>query len=345
VVPADPWPRKVDLANASALIYQPQINSWNGNRLDFRAAVALQPTGAKTETFGVIFGTARTHVDKVARTVTLENVAVSKADFPVLPDRGSTYSSDLAKSIGSSLRTISLDRMEAALAASGIKAAPVEVNNAPPQVFVSYKPAILVPIDGAPVMKPLPDHPEYQRVINTRALILQGALDRAWYLHVYDGWLTANSVDGPWTQASMGPFVMSRFDAVAADLAKKGVVDLLDGGPKANPKPSLANGVPAIHTAQGPAELVQFDGQPDFVPIVGTQLLWASNTHSDVLIDIETSGYFVLLAGRWFRAPSLSGGATSRTTRCRRGSRRSPRTRSRARCCHRSRGRRRRRRR
>ena len=42
-LPADPWPRKVDLSNGTVLVYQPQINRWDGNRLDFRAAVAIQP--------------------------------------------------------------------------------------------------------------------------------------------------------------------------------------------------------------------------------------------------------------------------------------------------------------
>jgi hypothetical protein len=31
------------------------------------------------------------------------------------------------------------------------------VQNTPPQVIVSNTPAILVPIDGAPVLKPVPD--------------------------------------------------------------------------------------------------------------------------------------------------------------------------------------------
>ena len=45
----------------------------------------------------------------------------------------------------------------------------------------------------------------------------------------------------------------------------------------------------------------------DFVPIVGTQLLWASNTTSDVLIEMASNTYYALLAGRWFRGPSLTG--------------------------------------
>src|SRR5512139_2077022 len=63
---ADDWPRDVTLSNAAVLVYQPQINTWDGNQLDFRAALAIKPKGAKDETFGVMFATARTQVDKVA---------------------------------------------------------------------------------------------------------------------------------------------------------------------------------------------------------------------------------------------------------------------------------------
>src|SRR5262245_11321470 len=46
-VPVDPWPRDVTLSNADALIYQPQIDSWQSNQLAWRVAAALRPTGAK----------------------------------------------------------------------------------------------------------------------------------------------------------------------------------------------------------------------------------------------------------------------------------------------------------
>ena len=109
---------------------------------------------------------------------------------------------------------------------------------------------------------------------------------------------------GPWEQPFLTP---PGINDVAQKLAKAGLVDLLDGGPKANPKPSLANGVPTIYTSQVPTELIVFKGQPDFVPIVGTQLLWASNTTSDILINTANNNYYALLAGRWFTAGSLTG--------------------------------------
>ena len=128
-----------------------------------------------------------------------------------------------------------------------------------------------------------------------------------YYIHVYDGWLQSSAIGGPWSQGFIGPLVRHELDAMAQALSAAGTVDLLDGGKSANPKPSLANGVPTITTSQVPTELIVFKGQPDFVPIAGTQLLWAANTTSDALIDTANNNYYVLLSGRWFRAAALAG--------------------------------------
>ena len=305
--PPDPWPRVVDLSSGQVLVYQPQINDWAGNQLSFRAAMAYKKDKSQGQDFGTVTATTRTQVDRAARTVVFEDMRISKIDFPTLPDKGASLAPELTREFGAKVRSIALDKLQASLAANGVKPTGVEVANNPPRVIVSYVPAILVPIDGAPVMKPVPNHSRWQRVINTRALILQGGLGNNYYIHVYDGWLSAASLDGPWSQASTGPFESREISAIASELAKTNTVDLLSGGAKANPKPSLANGAPVIFTSQTPAELIVFQGQPDFVPIVGTQLLWASNTTSDVLIDIAANTYYVLLAGRWFRGPALTG--------------------------------------
>ena len=302
--PPDPWPRVVDLAAGQVLVYQPQINSWVDNQLAFRAALAYKADGSKDQSFGVIVATTRTQVDRTLRTVVFENLQVSKIDFPTLPDRGASLAPDLTKQFAAKVRTIGLDKLQASLAANGVTPKTVEVVNPPPRVIVSNSPAILVPIDGTPVIRQVPSTPRFSRVINTRALILQGGLENNFYLHVYDGWVSSSTLAGPWTQSFRQPFGM---DDLATKLAKAGTVDLLSGGANANPKPSLANGVPTIYTSEVPAELIVFNGQPDFVPIVGTGLLWASNTTSDVLIDTSSNTYYALLAGRWFRGPGLSG--------------------------------------
>src|SRR4029453_9916288 len=97
------------------------------------------------------------------------------------------------------------------------------VKNDPPQILVSYSPAILVPIDGQAVLQSVPDT-RFERVINTRALILREKRGSTYFLHVYDGWLFASTVEGPWSQALGTP---SRIDDVAHQLAENGQVDLL----------------------------------------------------------------------------------------------------------------------
>ena len=88
----------------------------------------------------VIFATARTQIDRVNRAVVFENLQISKIDFPTLPDRGVSYGPELTREFASKVRTMALDKLEASLAANGIKPAPVEVNNAPPRVIISNAP-------------------------------------------------------------------------------------------------------------------------------------------------------------------------------------------------------------
>jgi hypothetical protein len=292
-LPADPWPRQVNLASGTVLMYQPQVSQWQGNQITFRSALGFMPKGGKQETFGVMFATARTQVDRINRSVVFENLQITSSLFPTLPDKGASLSADLQASVASTVRTISLDRLKASLALNGIQPPTVAVQNNPPQVLVSYSPAILVPIDGTPVFKPV-GNSGFQRIINTKALILQGGPGNALYLAVYDGWLSAASLQGPWLQTSTLPAGLA---ATAQSVAKTGAVDMLTGGPDAKPKPSLANGVPSIMISQVASELIIFNGQPDFVPINGTQLLWAANTTSDVFVNTANSGYYVLMAG------------------------------------------------
>jgi len=95
-------------------------------------------------------------------------------------------------------------------------------------------------------------------------------------------------------------------DQVGQALGKSGQVDLIDGG-DVQPKPTLTKGVPAIYVSQTPAELLVFKGQPAFAPIAGTSLTWASNTANDVFFDTATHTYYILLSGRRYRGPALTG--------------------------------------
>ena len=304
VAVSDVWPREFTLGNATLLLYQPQIDAWEGNRIDFRAAVGVTPTGSNQQTFGVIWGTARTQVDRVARMVTLEALTLTRSNFPMLPDNGAAYLRGLQTQLAATAtRTIALDRLEATLAASDTgKPGGVPVQTDPPRILVSDAPAMLVRIDGSPALRPVTNTP-FERVINTQALILRPLGGNTFYLHVYDGWLYAGTVEGPWYQLMVLP---PGIDQAARDLAKRGLVDLIDGG-ATQPKPSLANGVPRIYVSETPTELLVFKGQPVFTPIPQTSLTWASNTANDVFFDTASTSYYILVSGRWYRGPALAG--------------------------------------
>ena len=56
-----------------------------------------------------------------------------------------------------------------------------------------------------------------------------------------------------------------------------------------------------------PAELIVLKGQPALAPIAATNILEVTNTDADLFLSTPEQAYYVLLSGRWFRAPSLQG--------------------------------------
>ena len=78
-------------------------------------------------------------------------------------------------------------------------------------------------------------------MINTRALIVNSASEPQFFLHVYDGWLMALALDGPWSQPFIAP---SGIDAVAQRIAATGVVDLPTADPGPIPSPRSARASP-----------------------------------------------------------------------------------------------------
>ena len=157
-LPADPWPRVVDLTNAQVLVYQPQVNKWDGNQIDFRAALAIKPAGAKDETFGVDLRD-RAHAGRQGRA---HRRLREPADHEErLPDAARSRRRVRAPSCRSEFAERGAHDL--ARPARGVaRRSPASsrrrcrCRTTPPQVIVSYSPAILVPIDGAPVLKPVP---------------------------------------------------------------------------------------------------------------------------------------------------------------------------------------------
>ena len=310
--PQDRWPRKFT-ANGNAVdLYTPQLDAWDGRTIEWHAAVSVTAPGAKEPTFGVVFSKAKTDVDKTTRLVELTNLEVTSVNFPSAPAANDTYLAMMRKALlAKKTVTVALDKLEANLAIlqEQKKGDAAPLKNEPPAIVFSSVPAILVLVDGEPAWRAVPNT-DLQRVINTSPIILKdktGAL----YLHLYDGWMRAAALGGPWAVASAPPASLEKalkqiLDAKAGDPLTGGTPD--DPESKDVKQPTLKTGpIPVVYTATSPTELIVTDGEPNYVPIDGTQLLYVKNTTGRVFKDIADQKSYVLVSGRWFSAPGPEG--------------------------------------
>src|SRR5262245_54658027 len=255
----DPWPRTVQHQGATYTVFQPQLDSWDGFAMAAHAAVSVRPPGSQAPVLGALAFTAKTKVDRLARTVSLTDLTVQRASFPSAPSSAATYQQAFQTLFVKGPLTIALDRMEAALTVlhARTEAKTVPVQNPVPQFVFSSTPAVLITIDGDPAWRPVAGT-AYERVLNTRPLLLRDGSGTI-YFHLFDGFLKAPGLTGPWTTVSAVPPGIAK---TAADLGKSGAVDLMEGPPdeKTGRKPSLAAGVPRVVVATKPTELIVTDG-------------------------------------------------------------------------------------
>jgi hypothetical protein len=301
------WPRTVKSDSATITIYEPQVDSWDGHELVARNAVGIQRSGQPEPTYGVVTLHALTLVDKNSRNVSLENIRLQGGDFPSARESSQDYMKLLRDNFPKALDGLSLDRLQISLVVppEQLKGS-AQLNNTPPKIIFSTTPAILVYVDGPPAYRAV-SGTDLQRVINTRVLLLKDKNGQH-YLHVSDGFLTSPSLEGPWTVAAKPPQGAGEAERQAA--VSQTPVDLLNQQAEGstNSSPSLSkNSPPEIYVATQPTELIVFDGDPNFVPINGTHLLYVANTTGNVFRFLTDQQSYVLISGRWFRAPSLDG--------------------------------------
>jgi hypothetical protein len=301
------WPRVSVVGTTTNTVYQPQVDSWDGYTLTARNAVAVQSPGQPQPVYGVITVRATTLVNKTERTVDIENAQILSASFPSAPDRTQDYLAALRESFPTEFRNISLDRIEASLAATQQQKATAAqpLDNAPPEIIFAERPSILVYIDGQPAFRPVAGT-DLSRVVNTRVLLLKDNHTGQLYLHVLNGYLSAPNLNGPWEVAGPPPGA-----TVAEDAARSSRdVDLLEGEPDTNtqaPAQLTAATAPQVYVRTGPAELITFNGPPQFAPIPNTQLLYVTNTTGNVFKLLADQQTYVLISGRWYRGSSFNG--------------------------------------
>jgi hypothetical protein len=302
------WPREKSNANATIIYYQPQLDEWKDYRqLEARMAVSIrQKTGQPT--VGVVYLRARTDANLDTRNVMLSQLEITSTKFPSLDQAGASAMDQLVKTFLSPNVTIniSLDRLLAELEEKKQDSEPVvPVKNDPPKIFVSYSTdAILLLVDGEIVRAPI-EKTNLEFVVNTNWDLFFDKTSSKYFLLHEKTWLTADSLEGPWTTTTKLP----------ADLSKIPDQPNWADVKKAIPPPAGAGAtVPKVFYSNEPAEIITFKGEPVYAKIPSTQLSYATNTESNVFLQGGENQYYYLVAGRWFRAKSLDGPWTFATT-------------------------------
>ena len=300
------WPRVIEDGGVTLTVYQPQIDVFEDDNMEARAAVQVDTkVGDKTQTnYGVVWIKAHPFVDKDAGIVQFDDIEITKASFPTAEDKAPEYLEVLRRNTEHS-RAISLERIEANLAITQAdkRGNAVPLKNEPPTIYYRSTPALLLLIDGDPVLRPV-EGSSLQRVVNTRNLIVQDG--GAYYLPISGSWFRGAAATGPWALASPPAAVQAVRDAIAKDENQTQVDLVLDPGEDVQALLDK-DAPPEIIVSTVPAELLVTQGKPQMKPVTGTQLLYVANTSGDILLDLKDQSYYVPLTGRWYRAKSLDG--------------------------------------
>jgi len=294
------WPREIDSGNIHLVIYQPQVDSWKGNRIEARSAVIATRREAPTQIFGIVSINARTEVDRETRLVSFEDITIKDANFPSAATLQPTLIKALRDSVPNWPQTVSLDRLLADLSITQAeaKAESIRLKNDPPKIIFSKGPSVLILIDGEPVYRPV-EGTRYTRVVNTPALLLFDSSAGTFYLDGGQWWMTASSLKGRWIAEANPP---QDLNDIKQQLTKD--EEKQPGVPAVN---IPAGNPPAVYVSTVPAELLVTRGEPTYAPIPKTSLLYVTDSDNDIFMDTKDQQYYTLLAGRWFRAKSLEG--------------------------------------
>jgi len=290
------WPRKLQKPGGTVIAYQPQVDEWKDHtNITWRQAFQMTPTGAK-QVIGAATFSGTTKVATEKHTVVIFGIKAIDTYFPSLDQATSARMDPLFKTFVPEVVNISLERVVAYLPKPQ-SVQTVNLKNDPPSIFVNYSPAVLLAVDGEPVLVAIKDT-KLKFVINTQWPLFLDTSKSQYYLLVGPRWLTAADLHGPWSAATKLPQDMDRLpnDPQWVDLKKVIPLSAQSTAP-----------LPRVFYSSVPAEVILFNGRPIYAKILQTQLLYATNTDSPFFLYTPTNEYYYLAAGRWFRSKDLQG--------------------------------------
>ena len=194
-----------------------------------------------------------------------------------------------------------------------VDSAAAEQDNTVSDIIVSTSPAELIQSTGQPSFSPI-SGTDLSYVSNSPNDIFQDQSSGKYYVLISGRWYTSSALNGGWH------YVPS--NSLPANFAR-----IPEGSPKDNVLASVA-GTDAAREAVMDAQIPQTakvdrstattevnynGGNPQFAPVQGTDMQYATNTSSSVILS--NGIYYTVDNGVWFQAPNPSGPWTVATSR------------------------------
>ena len=297
---AQDWPKELSTAAGDRVkLYQPQAESFANNILKYRSAIAIVESGKTEPVFGTYWATTNTVTDGDNRNINVASLSVDNIKFPGEVEENTVTEIKTALENQVPALHLSLDKSDLENSLSSYQEQEKlssQFNNSAPKVIYSNKPAILVLIDGSPKLQ-TSSNLGVETVVNSPYTIVKNN-DGLFYLYGGKRWYTAASATGPYSYTSNIPSNLTKIEDAVNEAAKN--------NNNSENNTVTDNTIPNIIVSTEPAELIQSNGEANFSPVEGTGLLFVKNSSNDIFMDIHSQQFFVLLSGRWYRAPNLN---------------------------------------
>lgn len=299
---SDRWPRTLPVKGMEVVMYQPQLELFDGTKLEGRAAVSVKRPSDTAAVFGAVWISCTVNVDRDVRMVYIRTLNVTNARFPESVTDQTSLRTSIADALRADLPPLSLDELVTAMdAVNKRNDLAAQFRNDPPEIIRATSPSVLVFVDGDPRWEALQSG-AMERVVNTAFAIVRTKGSATMNLYAERTWYTSKDIAGPWTATS----------SVSDDLRKIAqYVDSVTKATNGGTLPDRPKKTPAVIVRTKPAELLQFDGEPVFDPIAGTNLMAAKNCSTIVIMDITSQQTYVVLSGRWYRTKDVAKGPWS----------------------------------
>jgi len=182
--PTSSWPEEVRSGDWIITMYQPQVDSFEGNRLEARAAVSVKSVdGAGEPTFGAVWISANVDVDREARVVNVRSVEIPGVRFADSQERDREALAQLLETEMPRWEiTMDLDHLIAGLGADAEHATTPGLKNDPPVFVHSTEPAVLLQYDGEPKTEVIRGREGFERIVNTPFPVVRQKGGKSFYL-------------------------------------------------------------------------------------------------------------------------------------------------------------------